>query len=910
MRKKYLSALLFGALLFASAGTFTSCKDYDDDIAGLSEKVDQLAKDLEDLKTKVEVLGGVESIEFKDGQLIVHTTKGDVSANMPECTGVQEVKLEGNTLYVDGKVAGEVELNEDGTAPVIEVREDGKLYVNGKVMDIAVGDKVTVVDNGETVTLTVVGQPSVELAKAGSAILSSIDLEGSGKFVGTDVNSIQWAKATIATPDWKGSKGPVKLNDLLIGQITTETVQVTPAAYDLAAHKLTLVDARGNEAPVKITPVKNNVLSQTEVPTRSNSFENGSWVLSIEIDETKVNAGNIASVFNYDPEKTPTANSSVMNYSLCVDGVPYTEYKFSIVTDCQAANSLSAIIGLTNQNLLFVDAEGRVQNAKDEEIPVNATTPLVINTNKDAEIYDYYYTIEETYKSLAEQYGIKITEDGKGIYVPAGAEGIKIGINAHVMNVLGQVSPNTANTNIILTIAGTEVGAETLATTEHLIIPGEATKVIRVNFGDGEENIFAKFPAAVREAVRSGKADIVVKEAATQLGFLVESVDNKFTPAFFKKNGTEWNPGSHDLLDLSYMELTVAGNIAEDATPGEYQLTFVATTTGDGQGSDPVGNEILKVNIPVKVAVPAFEDIFKKDANWNEAGDTYSARIIIPASTTDATLRYSNAFAKNKYTNNGVNVSSIGIVFNSVDDNKGEIWPIDDTNATEFVTNGVKAITVGINKDVKLNKDVVYDKEKQALKINELVGMCAYYNVFDGVTETAGYDAFNKAFTVVSKPFTTQIITALDGVAAAYYIDGVAQENVILTSDACILGGSGAGTAESPYQGFIFTLNGDAFYVKPGQFAGMANADKLDIFDLQENVSGSFSSSWSSIKGNTVNVEFTDAQGDNLGWSGKDDTTPYSLKFNGSWNTSTLNIKFVDAFGIAYERSIKVQKAK
>ena len=27
MRKKYLSALLFGAPLFASAGTFTSCKD-------------------------------------------------------------------------------------------------------------------------------------------------------------------------------------------------------------------------------------------------------------------------------------------------------------------------------------------------------------------------------------------------------------------------------------------------------------------------------------------------------------------------------------------------------------------------------------------------------------------------------------------------------------------------------------------------------------------------------------------------------------------------------------------------------------------------------------------------------------------------------------------------------------------
>ena len=39
MRKKYLSALLFGALLFASAGTFTSCKDYDDDISNLQQQI-------------------------------------------------------------------------------------------------------------------------------------------------------------------------------------------------------------------------------------------------------------------------------------------------------------------------------------------------------------------------------------------------------------------------------------------------------------------------------------------------------------------------------------------------------------------------------------------------------------------------------------------------------------------------------------------------------------------------------------------------------------------------------------------------------------------------------------------------------------------------------------------------------
>lgn len=50
MRKKYLSALLFGALLFASTATFTSCKDYDDDIANLQEQVDKVVTDIKTLQ--------------------------------------------------------------------------------------------------------------------------------------------------------------------------------------------------------------------------------------------------------------------------------------------------------------------------------------------------------------------------------------------------------------------------------------------------------------------------------------------------------------------------------------------------------------------------------------------------------------------------------------------------------------------------------------------------------------------------------------------------------------------------------------------------------------------------------------------------------------------------------------------
>ena len=52
MNKKYLSVILFSALMLGTTGTFTSCKDYDDDINNLQEQVDKL----KDLQTSVDGL--------------------------------------------------------------------------------------------------------------------------------------------------------------------------------------------------------------------------------------------------------------------------------------------------------------------------------------------------------------------------------------------------------------------------------------------------------------------------------------------------------------------------------------------------------------------------------------------------------------------------------------------------------------------------------------------------------------------------------------------------------------------------------------------------------------------------------------------------------------------------------------
>lgn len=56
MKRKFFSALLMGALTIASVSTFTSCKDYDDDIDNLQSQIDKagLQSDIDALKTQLQ----------------------------------------------------------------------------------------------------------------------------------------------------------------------------------------------------------------------------------------------------------------------------------------------------------------------------------------------------------------------------------------------------------------------------------------------------------------------------------------------------------------------------------------------------------------------------------------------------------------------------------------------------------------------------------------------------------------------------------------------------------------------------------------------------------------------------------------------------------------------------------------
>ena len=53
MNKKFLSAILFGALMVTSTGTFVSCKDYDDDIENLQAQIDENAKAIDQINALI-----------------------------------------------------------------------------------------------------------------------------------------------------------------------------------------------------------------------------------------------------------------------------------------------------------------------------------------------------------------------------------------------------------------------------------------------------------------------------------------------------------------------------------------------------------------------------------------------------------------------------------------------------------------------------------------------------------------------------------------------------------------------------------------------------------------------------------------------------------------------------------------
>ncbi|WP_195202441.1 hypothetical protein [Phocaeicola massiliensis] len=897
MNKKFLRAILFGALMVSSTGTFVSCKDYDDDIDAINKELTDLKSKLSDLESKVNAGGAyVTKIESVDGGFKVSVSDG-TSYNLTVASAApgSKVVIDDKTgeISIDGKATGWFATTGEGEEAVdmTPYVKDGYWYFYDKAAKDfvkseykAAGDAYAVVKDG-VVTLHMPDESgkmqSIVLPLTANA-LTAISLPAGltiGNTVATDAaddadDAVEISSAKAAKLDWKGPKGAIEKDQFLVGQIGVADLVVSPKNYDLSAQKLTLVDSKGNVAPVKVIATP-NTFNSVIVGSRAAS-ENGNWNLTVEMTD-EVTADNINKVF-----KGTGANADKeILYALCVNGIPYTAYDIAIKTKAPESSPVAAITFAADK-LSYIDAEGtEVKGATNAiELPVGTTTLKYA----DAKLYDSYITFEGTYKAKAEKLGVKA--DGMTVTVPQAASGETLVATVHMVNI-GGVETTTSNT-ITLKLAGASIDTPTeISATEYKVMPNaDFTKVlpaILIDLGDA----LSKLDAATIEAVQ--KADqLSVVEAATQEGFIVASDDNVFTNTtltkYYKANaqgkkGAEWNASNDGLESLRFIEIAVAtnagtNNVAEDAKPGKYTLNLVIK---DGT---TVGNEIAKIAMPVNVTVPAFDDLFAATDAWTEG--VYGARIY--PSTNDALISMSNAYTAKSGVD--ANYNKIAYAFDKI--------------------NNDAVGTVGNAQQVTLNKKVVY-KDK-ALANSELKAT-ASYSILDAMTAYTGsgsdvtkLTAIKKAFTVESSKFTVKLQTIFDGGKIVFYKDNaVVTGTVGIDADGNI---AGLTKSDNKKQGLAINFLSADLAVNSTNVADSYPSDNDN--KLQGYAFGN--SSAAAASGKQIKVTWStgiptvtvkeDASG--LVFENSDSSSP-------TYET-TLTATFEDATGIVYTSSIKVEK--
>ena len=901
MRKKYLSALLFGALLFASAGTFTSCKDYDDDINNLQEQINTVVSDLASLKSQIDNLGtGVSSVTFDEatGVLTVVDGAGTHTYTIKTTAGeVADVKItiEGQELKVNGETVGKV----GDTVTVV----NGELTVNGEGTGIKVGE-YTILDNQDagTVTITLPDADgklqTVVLAKASSALTSlKFEDEDHTDYVALGGGEIQWNVAATDKLDWAGKKGAIKRNQLLVGQISTVNVQVTPASFDLGSAELSLQDSKGNPAPVKVSAVQNNLLL-------TRSANSGSWLVAIEMNED-VTANNIAEVFD--------AKTGYKAYSLCVNGQPVSNYDIAVkVSDSEQ----TAVSFATGHDLAYIDAEGyEVDLTGTNKLQLGETTLYIKGNNINA-LYDSYITFEKTNQSLVNSIGIKA--DGMTITAPTSAAGQTVTATVHCMDVTG----HETSFDVTFVVAASQAAEVSATPIEYVIMPLkvtnneaadlEAIKFVKLN------DTFATIDATTLEKVKNaGQIKIVEKDGQT--GFLAASTDGvllngataDLTKYLYKADGTPWKADVDDLLDLATIQLPFGTRngatnnnsfrVAKDAKPGNYTLYFVATEEDNA-------NEIIRVKLDVEIAVPAFTDLFsKRDGMWSEDGNAQS-RIVLGNRTSQqydaaATLSLGDAFDA-KATN--ASKENLAFAFS-------ETEPISASYLTDAYNSDKLNASSNKGGIVELDKSVVYKDAK--LVVSELKDMVAYTSVLAGLQDSQvelengktatefEIQALQEAFSVSSEAYTTQIKTALDGVELVYYVNGTRQASSYVAE----LDGDKitplVGTKPENLNGFGFKFGDELSTSSTTAFAGLYGAmgSKSNAFSIYH-----LRSAEGNLSDNTdVMVGVTATKG-----TPSYKTSAFEVNDLNIGETSTVTFTLKDASGIEYPLTLNVKKVK
>ena len=633
MNKKFLSAILFGALMVSSTGTFVSCKDYDDDIDEINKELTDLKSKLSDLESKVNAGGAyVTKIESVDGGFKVSVSDGtSYNLTVASAAAGSKVVIDDKTgeISIDDKATGWFATTGEGEEAVdmTPYVKDGYWYLYDKTAKEfvkseykAAGNAYAVVANG-ICTLNIPDadgkMQTIQLPTTSAAItgVQFINVDN-GAVEPTPAYALNYGVATKDNAEWDGPKGAITKDQLLVGTIEPLTLQVYPSSADLSNADIKLVGSDGTVAPVKVTATPfEGVITKA-------ASANGLWNLNIRPDET-VTDKTIADAFK--------AERGDYAYALQINGNILTGYA-SEVTPTDKASSADAT------SLKADDVKYNAKALSSKKVPFGETVTLEFDGTK---AYDAYLTPKSA--SALELAGVTI--DGKTMSFTSTekAAGKTVEFTVNFVNFKGETS--TAF-DITVNFEGATVDPEApVAAVKYTATDG--VKPIIIDLGTTFTSLSAQTATALAAVAPTwnvisidGKAVATADQSTANGKFAFAMTQVKYY-SDLKADGTPKTEvtdidNADNLKKVKYA-VFAHSDYQATAAPGAYVLnmTFV-----DGE------NELKKVVAPVTISVPTFTDLFTKVTSvWN-ADKTVLNALLVGSADAAAAKQYvmTNAF--------------------------------------------------------------------------------------------------------------------------------------------------------------------------------------------------------------------------------------------------------------------------
>ena len=662
MNKKFLSAILFGALMVSSTGTFVSCKDYDDDIDAINKELTDIKSQLAALQTEVDggnwvtelvdVEGGFK-VTFSNGKTYTIVNGKDGAQGEPGTPGKDGngtiVEVKDGYWYLDGKKTEYVAVKKDdlGKVKVPFVNEAGMWVFYDKDGNEVVSEykalgATYVVEANGVFTLYVPNEKgemqSIELPTAASMISAlTPTLKGDDDkefdiqyFTFVPFQNIPDDKKDAYKKAWKGTK-EITTDKYIVSSDEYMDVRVDPVNVDAKTIPFGLVDSQNNiPSNVDFTASENK-----ELITRA-AYGNGLY--KVNMNQTTLKDQNALRVFTAQF----AAGDNKRVYALNANESFRSAYLYTVGVG-EAADFVFAPIYLNSDNKaitndkaigngLDVTATTATTGNPNKTIVVNAGEANTLFVKDDSRLYDMWLSAPTEYVN---EFGLMFDQAVPSFTITKNPDKITAAsfpLTIHVMDNRGMVQDLTL----------------TVKLSESIDTPAEYTLIEHVIKSDASKNYFSAnldiMKTALGDKLDSWK--IKVHLANTTVAFYNENQTAEILNAGIngyvasKVEDGEGNNSADVVANANFMKFDITN--AQASQKFEIGKIYNAVVTFKTEKNEKI-NSIV---IPFKFSIPTLASMFEKEPAVFKGDVAYAYMNITDQTNGESAYKLERAFVK------------------------------------------------------------------------------------------------------------------------------------------------------------------------------------------------------------------------------------------------------------------------